>query len=87
MQALNARVTCLDKEISELSSQQAAYRHLLTIPGVGPLIAAAFISEVDAAQFGRETKAVLCNKKWQSQPEDISHPWCTFSNALRKKTR
>lgn len=59
MQALNERVTCLDKEIAELSSQQAAYRHLLTIPGVGPLIAAAFISEVDAAQFssGRELSA------------------------------
>lgn len=52
MQALNERVTYLDKEIAELSSQQAAYRHLLTIPGVGTLIAAAFISEVDAAQFG-----------------------------------
>lgn len=56
MQALNERATCLDKEIAALSSQQTAYRHLLTIPGVGPLIAAAFISEVDAVQFssGRE---------------------------------
>lgn len=51
MQALNERVACLDKEIAELYSQQTAYRHLLTIPGVGPLIAAAFISEVDAVQF------------------------------------
>lgn len=59
MQALNERVACLDKEIAELSSQQTAYRHLLTIPGVGPLIAAAFISEVDAVQFsnGRELSA------------------------------
>lgn len=59
MQALNERVTCLDKEIAALSSQQTAYRHLLTIPGVGPLIAAAFISEVDAVQFssGRELSA------------------------------
>ena len=41
------------------SSQQTVYRHLLTIPGVGPLIAAAFISEVDAVQFssGRELSA------------------------------
>lgn len=59
MQALNERVTCLDKEIAALSSYQTAYRHLLTIPGVGPLIAAAFISEVDAVQFsnGRELSA------------------------------
>ncbi|EOH8097080.1 hypothetical protein ACMA55_004676 [Salmonella enterica subsp. enterica serovar Newport] len=45
MQALNERITSLDSEIAALSSQQIAYRHLLTIPGVGPLIAAAFISE------------------------------------------
>ncbi|MGE4663174.1 transposase [Yersinia enterocolitica] len=59
MQVLNERVTCLDKEIAALSSQQTAYRHLLTIPGVSPLIAAAFISEVDALQFssGRELSA------------------------------
>jgi len=59
MQVLNEYVTCLDKEIAALSSQQTVYRHLLTISGVGPLIAAAFISEVDALQFssGRELSA------------------------------
>lgn len=51
MQALSERVTYLAKEIAALSSQQAVYRHLLTIPGVGPLTAAAFNSEVDAVQF------------------------------------
>lgn len=59
MQALNERITRLDNEIAALSSQQIAYRHLLTIPGVGPLIAAAFLSEVDVTQFtsGRELSA------------------------------
>jgi len=59
IQALNEHVTCLDKEIAALSSQQTVYRRLLTISGVGPLIAAAFISEVDALQFasGRELSA------------------------------
>ncbi|WP_320151020.1 IS110 family transposase [uncultured Tolumonas sp.] len=59
MQALNERIIYLDREIAALSSQQTVYRHLLTIPGVGPLIAAAFISEVDAVQFssGRELSA------------------------------
>lgn len=59
MQALNERITGLDNEIAALSSQQIAYLHLLTIPGVGPLIAAAFLSEVDATQFssGRELSA------------------------------
>lgn len=59
MQALNELVASLDSDIAALSSQQTVYRHLLTIPGVGPLIAAAFISEVDAIQFssGRELSA------------------------------
>lgn len=61
MQALNERVASLDSEIAALSSQQTVYRHLLTIPGVGPLIAAEFISEVDATQFssGRELSGVV----------------------------
>lgn len=56
---MNERVTGLDKDIAALSSQQTAYRHLLTIPGVDPLIAAAFISEVYGGQFssGRELSA------------------------------
>lgn len=59
MQALNERVASLDCEMAALSSQQTVYRHLLTIPGVGPLIAAAFISEVDTTQLsnGRELSA------------------------------
>jgi flagellar biosynthesis/type III secretory pathway chaperone len=42
MQALNESVTCMDKEFAALSSQQIAYRHLLTILGVDSLIAAVF---------------------------------------------
>lgn len=59
MQMLTERIDVLDKELAELSSQQVAYHHLLTIPGVGPLIAAAVVSEVDATQFssGRELSA------------------------------
>lgn len=59
MQALNERVTSLDKEIAALFSQQSAYRYLLTSPAVGRLIAAAFISQVTAVQSssGRELSA------------------------------
>ncbi|MFM5217446.1 transposase [Aeromonas hydrophila] len=59
MQMLTERIDVLDKELAELSSQQVAYHHLLTIPGVAPLIAAAVVSEVDATQFssGRELSA------------------------------
>nr|WP_241675672.1 hypothetical protein [Klebsiella indica] len=42
MQALNELVARLDSEIAALSLQQTVYLHLLTIPGVGLLIAAAF---------------------------------------------
>ena len=59
MLALNDRITGLGSEITALSAQQTSYCHLLTIPGVGPLIAAAFISEVNAAEFssGRDLSA------------------------------
>lgn len=59
MLALNDRITGLDSEITALSAQQTSYCHLLTIPGVGPLIAAAFISEVNIAEFssGRDLSA------------------------------
>lgn len=41
--------------------------------------------EACSTSHGRETKVVLSDKKWQSQPENISYPWCTVSDALRKK--
>ncbi|OKO97739.1 IS110 family transposase [Xenorhabdus eapokensis] len=56
---LNIRIHEMDNEIAVLSRQQSGYHHLLTIPGVGPLIAAAFVSEVSAPQFanGRQLSA------------------------------
>ncbi|HFL4621319.1 TPA: hypothetical protein ACWP59_004625 [Escherichia coli] len=42
MQALNEQIASLDSEIAALPSQQITCRHRLTIPDVGPLIAAAF---------------------------------------------
>ncbi|MDC9616408.1 transposase, partial [Xenorhabdus khoisanae] len=49
----------MDNEIAALARQQTGYEHLLTIPGVGPLIAAAFVSEVSSLQFanGRQLSA------------------------------
>ncbi|CDL86520.1 transposase (fragment) [Xenorhabdus cabanillasii JM26] len=59
MQRFDARLHEMDKEIQAVSSQQSGYAHLLTIPGVGPLIAAAFVSEVNVEQFshGRQLSA------------------------------
>lgn len=47
------------KKLLHYFSQQSAYRYLLTIPGVGRLIGAVFISQVTAVQFssGRELSA------------------------------
>ncbi|WP_225817139.1 IS110 family RNA-guided transposase, partial [Photorhabdus antumapuensis] len=59
MQRFDARLHEMDKDIQAVSSQQSGYAHLLTIPGVGPLIAAAFVSEVNVEQFshGRQLSA------------------------------
>ncbi len=59
LRALNLRIHDMDKEIAALSRQQPGYDHLLTIPGVGPLIAAAFVSDVSTSQFanGRQLSA------------------------------
>ncbi|WP_416777572.1 IS110 family transposase [Xenorhabdus budapestensis] len=59
MQNLNTGIHDMDNEIAALSRQQTGYEHLLTIPGVGPLIAAAFVSDVSASQFanGRQLSA------------------------------
>ena len=48
---LDEMIDVLDKENTALSSQQVAYHHLLTILGIGLLIAAAMVSEVDASRF------------------------------------
>ncbi|PHM72085.1 transposase [Xenorhabdus kozodoii] len=51
LRSLNIRIHEVDDEIAALSRQQSGYHNLLTIPGVGPLIAAAFVSDVSASQF------------------------------------
>ncbi|MEA9392785.1 IS110 family transposase [Acerihabitans sp. TG2] len=59
MHLLNEHINTLEHEIAALCQQQPKYKTLLTIPGVGPLIAAAFLSEVNAEQFtnGRQLSA------------------------------
>ncbi|WP_157890151.1 transposase [Photorhabdus khanii] len=59
MRELNCCIDEMDNEITALSRQQTAYPHLLTIPCVDPLIAGAFVNEVNAEQFlnGRQLSA------------------------------
>ncbi|MFJ5453445.1 IS110 family transposase [Pectobacterium jejuense] len=56
---LNEYIRSTEYEIAALCQQQPRYRVLMSIPGVGPLISAAFLSEVDAEQFanGRQLSA------------------------------
>ncbi|WP_340617317.1 IS110 family transposase [Xenorhabdus entomophaga] len=59
LRTLNKHIHDMEKETAALSRQQVGYHFLLTIPGVGPLIAAAFVSEVSIPQFanGRQLSA------------------------------
>ncbi|MEQ1965157.1 IS110 family transposase, partial [Xenorhabdus khoisanae] len=59
LRTLNKHIHDMEKETAALSRQQVGYHFLLTIPGVGPLIAAAFVSEVSISQFanGRQLSA------------------------------
>lgn len=57
---LNSDIEAISCEIVQLCKQQTRYRALLSIPGVGPIVAAALLSEVgDGAQFsnGRQLSA------------------------------
>ncbi|TDN47193.1 transposase [Buttiauxella sp. JUb87] len=57
--SLNERILSAEHCLAALCQQQPKYKVLMTIPGIGPLIAAAFLSEVNAEQFtnGRQLSA------------------------------
>lgn len=59
--SLNERILFVEHSLAALCQQQPKYKVLMTMPGIGPLIAAAFLSEVNAGQFtnGRQLSA-LC---------------------------
>ena len=50
IRTLNEYIRSTEYEIAALCQWQPRYRTLMTIPGVGPLIADALLSEVDAEQ-------------------------------------
>ena len=57
--SLNESILTIEHSLAALCQQQPKYKVLMTIPGIGPLIAAAFLSEVNAEQFsnGRQLSA------------------------------
>jgi len=44
--SLNECILSVERSLTALCQQQPKYKVLMTIPGIGPLIAAAFLSEV-----------------------------------------
>ena len=49
--SLNERILSAEHCLAALCQQQPKYKVLMTIPGIGSLIVAAFLSEVNAEQF------------------------------------
>lgn len=49
--SLNERILSVEHSLAALCQQHPKYKVLMTIPGIGLLIAAAFLSEVNTAQF------------------------------------
>ena len=57
--SLNECILTIEQSLAALCQQQPKYKVLMTIPGIGPLISAAFLSEVNAELFskGRQLSA------------------------------
>jgi len=45
--SVNAQVTALDARLEHLAEEDSAARRLMTVPGVGPVIALAFVATID----------------------------------------
>lgn len=46
-EALNAQIKLLDEEVKTIANQDASCQRAMTVPGVGPLIAVAFVAHLD----------------------------------------
>jgi transposase len=70
-----AQVTALDKEIGRIARADATLRRFLTVPGVGPVTALAFLSAVDDPRRFRHARDVgpylgLTPRRYQSGETD-----------------
>jgi transposase len=71
--ALNASIQQMDRSIDQLDSRYAEIPVLRTVPGIGPLIAAAYVLTLDrpdAIQHSRQAGAFLGLRPRQSQSGD-----------------
>ncbi|HTW60216.1 MAG TPA: IS110 family transposase [Terracidiphilus sp.] len=71
--ALNTSIQHMDRSIEQLAERYAEIKTLRTVPGVGPLIAAAYVLTLDrpdAVQHSRQAGAFLGLRPRQSQSGD-----------------
>jgi len=74
---LKQQLLTLDRRASTFSKQQAACRHLMTVPGVGVLTAIAFVTAVDNPARFRKSRSVgaylgLTPRQYQSGEKDVT---------------
>lgn len=77
LRSLSEQVLALDRNANRFARKNNACRHLMTIPGVGPLTAAAFVTTVDDPARFRKSRSVgaylgLTPRRYQSGETDIT---------------
>ena len=75
--SVHEQIGQLDGLLSDYAGNDKICRHLMTIPGIGPVTAVAFTAAVDDPQRFRKSKSVgayfgLTNRRYQSGEMDIS---------------
>jgi transposase len=77
LHSIGEQIAVLDKKVRRYAKESKVCRHLMTIPGVGPITAAAFVTAVDDPGKFRKSKSVgaflgLTPRRYQSGETDVS---------------
>lgn len=59
-QSLNERIHSAEHSLAAFYQQEPKFKVLMTIPGIGPLFASAFLSEVNVVQFSNGRQLSAC---------------------------
>src|ERR1035438_7321758 len=77
LRSIGEQIAGLGKDVRQYTRQSKVCRHLMTIPGVGPVTAAAFVTAVEDPGKFRKSKSVgaflgLTPRRYQSGETDVS---------------
>jgi transposase len=77
LRSIGEQVAILDKRVHQFARKSKVCRHLMTVPGVGPVTAAAFVTTVDDPGKFRKSKSVgaflgLTPRRYQSGETDVN---------------